>query len=380
MRLLSDLNKKLVLILIFISSTFHFIHAQSNENADSLLDNHYAQLPDDSSKVMELYNKGFAARTYDMADAFTYANACAESAKNLGKPLLIAKANNLLGVLNFRSGKLEKAFSYHTKALKIREQLNDKEGIAFSCQNLGNVLSDMNKKQEAETSYLKALQLFNELNNLKQKSITLNNLGILKFEATQFDVAKKYFTQSIAIGEKLNDHELQAFCYNNMGAIYETEKNYPEALAYYEDAFELRELMGNEIDIVDSYNNIASVAFELKDLQKAKGLLYKAKIISEQNEYAEGNLSIYNFLKDIYVQEQRFDSAYVYQSLYYKQKDALLAETDEEETTVTSQNTIEDKINIDELKSENYTLKYLIGVLCVFLIMAALLLYKRNNE
>jgi hypothetical protein len=36
--------------------------------------------------------------------------------------------------------------------------------------------------------------------------------------------------------------------------------------------------MGNEIDIVDSYNNIASVAFELKDLQKAKGLLYQSKI------------------------------------------------------------------------------------------------------
>jgi hypothetical protein len=71
MRLLSDLNKSLLLILIVISCTFHFVQAQSNENADSLLDNYYAQLPDDSSKVMELYNKGFAARTYDMTDAFT---------------------------------------------------------------------------------------------------------------------------------------------------------------------------------------------------------------------------------------------------------------------------------------------------------------------
>lgn len=378
MRLLSDLNKNLVLILTVISCTFRFAQAQSNENADSLLDNYYTQLPDDSSKVMELYNKGFAARTYDMTDAFTYANACAEAAKNLGKPILIAKSNNLLGVLNFRSGKLEKAFEFHTKALKIREQLNDKEGIAFSRQNLGNVLSDLNKKQEAETSYLKALQLFNELGNLKQKAITLNNLGILKFEAKQFDVAKKYFTQSLQIAEKLNDHESQAFCYNNIGAIYEAEKNYMEALAYYEDAFELRELMGNEIDIVDSYNNIASVAFELKDMQRAKGLLYKAKLISEQNEYAEGNLSIYNFLKDIYTLENKYDSAYIYQSLYYKQKDALLAEIDEEEITVTPQNNIEDKISIDKLKSENYTLKYLIGVLCVFLIMAALLLYKRK--
>ncbi len=369
---------KLVLILIYISSTFHFVVAQTYGNADSLLDNYYAQLPDDSSKVIELYNKGFAARTHDITDAFTYANACADAAKNLGKPILIAKANNLLGVLNFRSGKLEKALAFHTKALEIREQLIDKEGIAFSRQNIGNVLSDMNKKQEAETSYLKALQLFNELNNLKQKSITLNNLGILKFEADQLDAAKQYFTQSLVIGEKLSDHELQAFCYNNMGAIYEAEKNYSEALAYYEDAFELRELMGNEIDIVDSYNNISSVAFELNDLQKAKGLLYKAKLISEQNDYAEGNLSIYNFLKDIYVQEQKFDSALVYQSLYYKQKEALLTESDEEENTVTSQNNIEDKISIDKLKSENYTLKYLIGVLCVFLIMAALLLYKRK--
>lgn len=379
MRHLNRLYKQLLLILIFISSAVSLLPAQSNENADSLIENYFAQLPDDSSKVMELYNKGFAARVLDMSDAFTYAKACEQAANNLGKPLLIAKANNLLGVLNFRSGKLEKAFQYHTKALKIREKLNDKEGIAFSQQNLGNVLSDMNKKQEAETSYLKALQLFNELNNFKQKSITLNNLGILKYEAQQFDAAKNYFSQSLAIGEKLNDHELQAFCYNNIGAIYDSQKNYTEALAYYEDAFELRELMGNEIDIVDSYNNIASVAFESKDLQKAKGLLYKAKQISEQNEYAEGNLSIYNFLKDIYVQENKFDSAYFYQSLYYKQKEALLNDTAEEETTNLSENnSIEDKIAIDELKSKNYTLKYLIGVLCVFLVMAAILIYKKK--
>jgi tetratricopeptide (TPR) repeat protein len=379
MHFLNNLHKQLFLILIFISSIISSLYAQSNENADSLIENYFQQLPDDSNKVMELYNKGFAARVLNMSDAFTYANACEESAKNLGKPILIAKANNLLGILNFRSGKLEKAFQYHTKALEIREKLNDKEGIAFSRQNLGNVLSDLNKKQEAETSYLKALQLFNELNNLKQKSITLNNLGILKYEAQQFDAAKKYFTQSLSIGEKLNDHELQAFCYNNIGAIYEAEKNFTEALAYYEDAFELRELMGNEIDIVDSYNNIASVAFEMKDLQKAKSLLFKAKLISEQNEYAEGNLSIYNFLKDVYVQENKFDSAYFYQSLYYKQKEALLTVAEEEEiTTHIENNSIEDKTTIDNLKSENYTLKYLIGVLCVFLGMAALLVYKRK--
>lgn len=378
MRHLNRLYKQLLLILIFISSAVSLLPAQSNENADSLLENYFAQLPDDSSKVMELYNKGFAARVYDMSDAFTYAKACEESANNFGKPLLIAKANNLLGVLNFRSGKLEKAFQYHTKALEIRETLNDKEGIAFSRQNLGNVLSDMNKKQEAETSYLKALQLFNELNNLKQKSITLNNLGILKYESQQFDAAKNYFSQSLAIGEKLSDYELQAFCYNNIGAIYDSQKNYTEALAYYEDALELRELMGNEIDIVDSYNNIASVAFSLNNLPKAKGLLYKAKQISEQNDYAEGNLSIYNFLKDIYVQEKKFDSAFFYQTLYFKNKEALLTEAENEEPTIITQNNIEDKISIDKLKSENYTLKYLIGVLFVFLGMTALLLYKRK--
>jgi len=378
MQLLNTLHKRIAFVLIFISCFINSLHCQNEENVDSLIENYYAQLPNDSSKVMELYNKGFAARTKDMSDAFTYANACFETATNYGKPLLIAKANNLLGVLNFRSGKLEKAFSYHTKALELREQLNDKEGIAFSRQNLGNVLSDLNKKQEAETSYLKALQLFNELGNLKQKAITLNNLGILKFETKQFDVAKKYFTQSLEIAEKLNDHESQAFCYNNMGAIYEAEKNYTEALAYYEDALELRELMGNEIDIVDSYNNIASVAFELKDLQKAKRFLFKAKLISEQNNYAEGNLSIYNFLKDIYKLENKFDSAFYFQSLYYQQKDSLFAESDEPQTTSSSSTNFEDKNTIDNLKTENYTLKYLIGVLCVFLIMAALLLYKRK--
>lgn len=370
-----------VFFVIFIISIATGVYSQVPENIDSLLENKYAFMPDDSVKVIELYNKGFDARTKDIHTAFAYARACEEAANNSTNPFLIAKANNLLGVLYFRTGKLEKALAHHSKALALREKINDKEGMAYSKLNIANVYSDLNKKADAEKYYLQALQQFNEIGNLKLKANTLNNIGILKFEAEEYNAAKKYFIQSLQIGDQLNDYELKAFCYNNLGTLFEAEKNFKEAQAYYEDALELHELMGNEVDIIDSYNNIASVAFELNDIKKAKQILLKIKPISEQNEYAEGNLSIYNFLKDVYVVEKKFDSAMYYQTLYYQAKEKMNESGEDEiKTLVSDDNFAENKQIVDNLKKENYTLKYLIGVLIVFLIMAGLLLFKGNKH
>ena len=357
------------------------ITAQSIENADSLLEHYYSQLPDDSSKVIDLYKKGFDARDKDISIAFAYAKTCEEAANNTKHPYLIAKANTLLGILCFRTGKLKKALEYHKKSLEIREKINDKSGIASCKINIANVFSDLNKKKEAEEYYLQALQLFNEMGNLKEKANALNNIGILKFEAEQYELAKKYFLQSLTIGEKLNDYELKAFCYNNIGTVLEIEKNFLEAKAYYEDALELRELMDKQIDMVDSYENIASVAFELNDIKQAKTLLVKAKNISEQNNYVEGNLSIYNLFKDIYLKEKKYDSAMYYQSLYYQQKETILADLEEDMVSPnTNEDFIESKQLVDNLREENYTLKYLIGVLIVFLIIAGLLLFKKSKD
>ncbi len=360
----------MICMLLFISLG---AFAQDPEKTDSLLENYFASLSNDTNKVNQLYKSGYDLRTKDISAAFKYADACLLAANEATSDKHLAKANNLLGVLNFRTGKLDKALQYHNTALLLREKIKDEEGIAFSKLNIANIYSDQNLKQKAEALYLEAMQLFNKVGNKKLLANTLNNIGIIQFEKKEYKTAENYFRQALKIGEELNDYELKAFTYNNLGTVYENLKDFVNAKIYFEEALELRELMGNEIEQVDTYINIASTSFELKNYTQSKELLFKALQISNTNEYSEGNLSIYNFLKDIYIVENKYDSALYYQTKYYELKEKSIAESDESFDKLRNPSNgkeivIDDSEN-QELKKENHLLKYLIGVLAVFLVI-----------
>ncbi|HEY1039386.1 MAG TPA: tetratricopeptide repeat protein [Bacteroidia bacterium] len=342
-------------------------YAGTPEQADSLIENYYASLPDDTGKVNMLYTTGYDLRTKDIEVAFKYANACLNSAITTKSDKHIAKAKNLLGILYFRTGKLNKALDLHREALALREKINDREGIAFSKVNIANIYVDQKLEEKAKTLYLEALQIFSTIGNKKLTANTLNNIGIILFGNKEFENAGNYFKQALKTGEELNDYELKAFTYNNLGAVYENLENFTEARICFEEALELRELMGNESEQADTYINIASTYFEQKEFSKAKSLLTKALVLSTSNDYSEGKLSVYNFLKDIYISENKYDSALIYQTKYYELKESLLVVEPEEKTIEPNPTT--DTNAVAELKKENHILKYIVGVLSVFLVI-----------
>ena len=371
------ISNKILFLFLSIVSGLHLI----GQEADSLLEFHFSSMPDDSLKAMELYKKGFDTRSKNIKDAFLYAKACENTAINSNNNFAIAKANNLLGILYFKTGQLRKAEHYQNSALNIWERINNKEGIGLTLINLGNIFSDKNQKENAEQAYLDALSIFNELKNLKQKANALHNIGIIKFENGNISISKHYFENAYQLAEQLNDYELKAFCLNNIGATYEREKKWNEAWAYYDDARELRELMDNQTDLVDSYINLASVSLENKNINLAKGYIFKAINISEKQEYAEGKIALYELNIRLFRMINEPDSALHYQKLFYEEKLKLVAEVDE--VSINSVNnkdvkTLQEKITT--LENKSYVLYYWIGILIVFLVMTTYLLFRQKNE
>jgi tetratricopeptide (TPR) repeat protein len=351
-----------------------------SQESDSLIEFHYTKIPDDSAKAMELYKKGFDTRSRNIHDAFIYAKASENSALNSKNKFVIAKANNLLGILYFKTGKLSNAEYHHNYALSIWESINNKEGIGLTLINLGNIYSDKNQKENAEQAYLEAFSIFNELKNDKQKANALNNIGIIKFENGNISIAKHYFEKAYQLAEKLNDYELKAFCLNNIGATYEREKNWNEAWANYDDARELRELMDNQTDLVDSYINLASVSLENNKINQAKEYISKAFGISETQEYAEGKIALYDLNVKLFITINEADSAIFYQKLFYEEKLKLIEESKDAETNfIPTANSKTEQHSIAELKNQNYVLYYLIAVLSVFLLMLIYLLFRQKK-
>jgi tetratricopeptide (TPR) repeat protein len=307
-----------LLYLLFISISNLYIA----QNFDSLV---YCsvRMSHDSERVNLFYREGFSARLH--APQFAYE--CAKQAEYFAlrsKSIFHqAKANNLLGILYYRKGDLKKAFDYHSRALELREGINDEQGIAFSETNLGNIYSDMGKFSLAEQSYLRALQLNSKLGNEKQSGNCYVNLGVLKTNLNLTDEAERYFYNAFKIAKNTIDYELEALCLNNLAQINIIRKEYEAAISNCMDALKVKEIMGNDIEKADSYINLAKAYFHLNHKQQSEEYLNKADSICSLYDYPEAKLELYNLKAFIYESNQQYAQALQSFKSYISLKDSL---------------------------------------------------------
>ena len=88
--------------------------------------------------------------------------------RNLGKQekfvFLKAKSNavNVIGIVYYNQGDYVKAIEYYTKSLKIKEELEDKLGMAATFNNIGMVYYDQGNYAQAINYYTKSLKIQKE--------------------------------------------------------------------------------------------------------------------------------------------------------------------------------------------------------------------------
>ncbi len=321
------------------------------QNFDSLV---YAsvKLSSDTERVNVFYKEGFRARlnapqfAYNCAKQAEFFAQQSHSAKHIGK------AYNLIGVLYYRKGDLKKALTYHTKALEIRESINDKAGIAQSETNLGNVYSDLGKDQMAERSYLHALQLNNELGNEKQMGKCYINIGVLKVSDKRYKEAEKYFLDAYKLARKNIDYELEAMCLNNLSVINFENKNYETAIGNCLDAIKVNEIMGNEMDKTDSYINLARSYFKLNDQKNCDFYVNKADSLCSVFDYVDARCKLL-LLRSGIVEV----SDPVLSLLRYKQYITLKDSIDKENRKTTLSNYFSDE-KVEEVKLRQFDFPY----------------------
>ena len=95
---------------------------------------------------------------------------------------------------------------YHTRPIKIREEIGDKLGMAYSLINIGN---------------------------------TYRNIG-------DYNKPLDYYTRSLIILEELDGKGMAGYCLMNIGIVYAYQGNYEKALEYYEKSLNIQEEMAKE--------------------------------------------------------------------------------------------------------------------------------------
>lgn len=268
----------------------------------------------------------------------------------------IGRANNQLGRIYKKQGKLVQSIQFRLRSLKAFEKISDSTQIALVANNIGNTYKELYDFELAVKYLTKSLTIDRQLGNSTSVIKTLTNLGALHNEMEDYEKALKYLSSSEEQLIQLNDlywlsktyidlsiahmklknydkslsylnkakeikekmgKENDEGLYNNFGTLYEHKGNLDKALEYYQKSIS-KKSASKEYNFLDAKVNIAGVLFKKKEYGKAIKEYEEALALTDNYEKTAVKLKIYNDLSACYEAIQQNDKALMYKNEYVK--------------------------------------------------------------
>ena len=194
----------------------------------------------------------------------------------------IAYSYNNIGIIYYEQNNYSKALENYFASLKIREEIGDKKGIAASYNNIGNIYaeqaslsgSDSATYQElydkALQNYFSSLKIKEEIDDKNGMAYSYNNIGSIYYEQAELErnpenkeqlhakASENYFT-SMRIREAIGDKNGIAACYINIGTFYTSLKQFSKAKEYLIKGLLLSQEIGSKNYIKESYRGLSDL-------------------------------------------------------------------------------------------------------------------------
>jgi signal transduction histidine kinase len=320
-------------IFIILSFIFFSLSAQPNFKADSLL-SAYNQASYDTTKTRILIQLALLEIGKNPLKSLQYAEQSYELAKQNSYQKGIADALQIKGVLSYRIGDVESAFSNLLPALEIYQTINDSYSFALTLRYIGNAYFTNEDYAKSIDYYVQSYYKSIELNNEDLVATCSGNIGRAYSYLQKYDSAIYFLSQSEIINRKLNNQQGLGHVFMSLGKVLVEQGKQKEGLSKLFEAIEL-------LKMVEDYTRCSEVACIISNSYLSKGQSIRAKMFALQAiEFA--NLSnakqykaeAYKLLFQINKYDKRYDSATYYleqhnflrDCLYNEQKTKLIAD------------------------------------------------------
>jgi len=188
----------------------------------------------------------------------------------------LANSYNVIAHNRLSQGNYPEGLKNSFLALKIREEIGSKKGIADCEFNIANAYYGQQNYAEAIKHYTVSLELSRELGAKTDMATAYSAIGFMYFEQGNYPEAIANYTASLSLAEEAGDKFTLAEIYSNLGAINNKQGHYTRALKYDFDALRLFREIGNNEQIAFIYNNIAEVYLNQKKYNNAGEYVNKA--------------------------------------------------------------------------------------------------------
>ena len=306
-------SKKIFFLIIFI---FPFVSFAQTRKIDSLL----KTLPSakaDSTKIHLLYKISRAYEFVDLKKSAKYLEYSLSLALKNNFKSDIAKAYQQFGFLAEDTGNFAEAMKGHAAALRIYEELGDKNGEAYSHYCVGINCTDQGKYTDALQHHFIAFDKAKQAGNKKDMAYASQGTGIVYNYLGNFTEALKYQLKALKLEEEIGDKVGIAYSYNNIGLVHSEMGNQEEALKYYRNSLKMHLKSGNKSAIAGSYINIGTILlkkeyasrFANTNGKNSEALNYFLKALDIKKELGDkrGLALVFFNIGDIYMYQGDFN-------------------------------------------------------------------------
>ncbi len=220
-----------------------------------------------------------------------------------------------IGMIYWQQNNYAEALTSHHASLKIREEINDKQGIALSLNNIGIIYSELYNYPEALKNYFAALKIREEIGDKGNIAASYVNIGIIYAQRSDYSHAIRNFSSALKIFQEFGDKVNTSYTLNNIGALYNDQGNQVEALKNCTLALKIQKELGDKRGIASTAENMGIIYSMQGNFVESKRNLFTSVKIKEELGDKSGLTTTYNNIGNVYLLEKDVKEASHYLNL-----------------------------------------------------------------
>ncbi|WP_286246916.1 AfsR/SARP family transcriptional regulator [Streptomyces graminofaciens] len=193
-----------------------------------------------------------------------------QAARSSGQPLLEARAHNILGLAYGNVGRLEESRTEFGCALRLWEELNDRQQMARISNNLGLVARLSDDLPEAARWHERSIFLFQEVGDGNGRARALSNLGLVHQRLGDHDQAIVAHQQAAETFRTLGDQYRLGLVLTDLAQAFRLTGRVRESLDRYQDSLHVIRATGNRVGEAQSLWGLAQTLYDLDELDAAR--------------------------------------------------------------------------------------------------------------
>lgn len=172
----------------------------------------------------------------------------------------LAGANGTYANIEESKGNLEKSLEYNQKSLALKIRNGEKQGAAFTYNNIGINYSIQGKFYLALENYQKALEINKELGNRFWQAYNLSNIAGVYEAQGKFALALKIYFELLKINEEEKEQLEMAHVYLQIGNLFFRQVKLDEAEEYYNKAKKIFDALNNKSGLAEYKESMAAIS------------------------------------------------------------------------------------------------------------------------